>query len=175
MLNNKANRRAHIRHQCRKTTVLSCHRCLINTGVEKMNYIQIQIRALTTICLQVRVNDGIQTLLRIVVLIVYILIALNHIIRNIVILSVVITSVIVQIVIIPMQPQPPGQIGPPWPPHCVLPTVSFRFVRWREKKIKKSFNLVPPSVEGFAPLLNIFQLIVSKENKRTSEFPFKRE
>jgi len=25
------------RHQYRKTTVLSCHRCLINTGVEKMN------------------------------------------------------------------------------------------------------------------------------------------
>ncbi len=33
------SRRAHIRHQCRKTTVLSCHRCLINTGVEKMNNI----------------------------------------------------------------------------------------------------------------------------------------
>ncbi len=33
------NRRAHIRHQCRKTTVLRCHRCLINTGVEKMNSI----------------------------------------------------------------------------------------------------------------------------------------
>ncbi len=29
------NRTAHIRHQCRKTTVLSCHGCLINTGVEK--------------------------------------------------------------------------------------------------------------------------------------------
>jgi len=28
-----------VRHQCRITTVLSCHRCLINTGVEKMNYI----------------------------------------------------------------------------------------------------------------------------------------
>ncbi len=28
------NRTAHIRHLCRKTTVLSCHRCLINTGVE---------------------------------------------------------------------------------------------------------------------------------------------
>ncbi len=24
-----------IRHQCRKTTVLSCYRCLVNTGVEK--------------------------------------------------------------------------------------------------------------------------------------------
>jgi len=23
------------RHQCRKTIVLSCHRCVINTGVEK--------------------------------------------------------------------------------------------------------------------------------------------
>ncbi len=33
------NRTVHIRHQCRKTTVLGCHRCLINTGVEKMNYI----------------------------------------------------------------------------------------------------------------------------------------
>jgi len=32
-----------IRHQCRKTTVLSCHRCLINTGVEKMNFIKILI------------------------------------------------------------------------------------------------------------------------------------
>ncbi len=30
---------AHIRHQCRKTTVLSFHRCLIQTGVEKMNHI----------------------------------------------------------------------------------------------------------------------------------------
>ncbi len=28
-----------IRHQRRKTTVLSCHRCLIYTGVEKMNNI----------------------------------------------------------------------------------------------------------------------------------------
>jgi len=26
----------HIGHQCRKTTVISYHRCLINTGVEKM-------------------------------------------------------------------------------------------------------------------------------------------
>jgi hypothetical protein len=31
----KINKTAHIRHQCRKTAVLSCHRCLINTGVEK--------------------------------------------------------------------------------------------------------------------------------------------
>jgi hypothetical protein len=30
------NRTAHIRHLCRIKTVLSCHRCLINTGVEKM-------------------------------------------------------------------------------------------------------------------------------------------
>jgi hypothetical protein len=29
----------HIRHQCRKTTVLCCHRCLINPRVEKMNNI----------------------------------------------------------------------------------------------------------------------------------------
>jgi len=29
----------HVRHQFRKTTALSCHICLINTGVEKMNYI----------------------------------------------------------------------------------------------------------------------------------------
>ncbi len=34
---NANNRTACIRHQCRKTTVLSCHRCLLNTGVEKMN------------------------------------------------------------------------------------------------------------------------------------------
>jgi hypothetical protein len=33
------NRTAHIRHRCRKATVLSCHRCLINTGVVKMNNI----------------------------------------------------------------------------------------------------------------------------------------
>ncbi len=39
MRNAWPNRRAHIRHQCRKATVLSCHRCLINTGVEKMNNI----------------------------------------------------------------------------------------------------------------------------------------
>jgi len=29
----------HNRHQCKKTTVLSCQRCIINTGVEKMNNI----------------------------------------------------------------------------------------------------------------------------------------
>ncbi len=29
------NRTTHIRHQCRKTTVLTCHGCLFNTGVEK--------------------------------------------------------------------------------------------------------------------------------------------
>ncbi len=28
-----------IRHQCKKTTVLSCHRCLINASVEKLSYI----------------------------------------------------------------------------------------------------------------------------------------
>jgi hypothetical protein len=28
-----------IRQQCRKTAVLSCHRCLINTGIEKMSNI----------------------------------------------------------------------------------------------------------------------------------------
>ncbi len=38
-LKNSYNRRALIRHQCRKTTVLSCHRCLINTCIEKMNSI----------------------------------------------------------------------------------------------------------------------------------------
>jgi hypothetical protein len=30
------NRTAHIRHQCRKTTALNCHRCRVYTGVEKM-------------------------------------------------------------------------------------------------------------------------------------------
>jgi hypothetical protein len=34
-----SNRTERIRHQCRKTNVLSCHRCLINTGVEKMKNI----------------------------------------------------------------------------------------------------------------------------------------
>ncbi len=29
------NGTARIRHKCRKATVLSCNRCLINTGVEK--------------------------------------------------------------------------------------------------------------------------------------------
>ncbi len=38
-VNCSCNTRARIRCQCRKTTVLSCPRCLINTGVEKMNYI----------------------------------------------------------------------------------------------------------------------------------------
>ncbi len=30
------NRTACIRHQCRKTTVSRCHRCLINPGVKKL-------------------------------------------------------------------------------------------------------------------------------------------
>jgi hypothetical protein len=34
-------RTARIRHQYWKTMVLSCHRCLINSSVEKMNYIWI--------------------------------------------------------------------------------------------------------------------------------------
>ncbi len=44
--------------QCRKTSVLSCHRCLINTSVEKNEQ---NIRTLTTRCLYVRVDVGIQT------------------------------------------------------------------------------------------------------------------
>jgi hypothetical protein len=32
---------AHIGHQCRKTTVLRCHRCLIDPGNDKMNIIEI--------------------------------------------------------------------------------------------------------------------------------------
>jgi hypothetical protein len=40
-----------IRQLCRKTTVLSYRRCPINTGVEKMNSIQILIGVLTTRCL----------------------------------------------------------------------------------------------------------------------------
>jgi len=36
---NGLNRAEHIRHQFRKTTGLSCHGCLINIGVEKMNNI----------------------------------------------------------------------------------------------------------------------------------------
>jgi len=35
----KDNGTVHIRYLCRKTAVLSCHRCLINIGVEKMNCI----------------------------------------------------------------------------------------------------------------------------------------
>ncbi len=45
------NSTAFIRHQCRKTAVLNWHRCLINTGVEKMNSIWIWIRTLTPRCL----------------------------------------------------------------------------------------------------------------------------
>ena len=37
---NKSNGTACIRHQCRKTDVLSCHRFLINSGVEKMKKIK---------------------------------------------------------------------------------------------------------------------------------------
>jgi hypothetical protein len=33
------NGTVHNRHQCRETTVLGCHRCLINTGVENINNI----------------------------------------------------------------------------------------------------------------------------------------
>jgi len=35
VMSNWSNGRVHNRHRCRKTTVLGCHRCLINTGVEK--------------------------------------------------------------------------------------------------------------------------------------------
>ncbi len=42
------NRTEHIRQLCRQTIVLSCHRCLINTGVEKINNNQMYIRILTT-------------------------------------------------------------------------------------------------------------------------------
>ncbi len=31
-----SNRKGWIRHQCMKATVLNCHKCLINTGVEKI-------------------------------------------------------------------------------------------------------------------------------------------
>jgi len=51
-----------IRHQCKKIAVLSCHRFLINSGVENMNNISIWIRTFTTRCLQVRGNVGIQTI-----------------------------------------------------------------------------------------------------------------
>ncbi len=35
LLRNSFNRTVHIRHQCRKITVLSCHKCLINTRGKK--------------------------------------------------------------------------------------------------------------------------------------------
>ncbi len=38
---NLTQRTTYIRNQCSKTTDLSCHRCKINIGVEKMNYIKI--------------------------------------------------------------------------------------------------------------------------------------
>ncbi len=40
MSENQPNRSAHIRHQYMKTTVLSSHRCLINTGDPKMDHIE---------------------------------------------------------------------------------------------------------------------------------------
>ncbi len=54
------NRTVHFRHQCKKTTVLSCHICLINTGVEKCTFKY--IRVLTIRCLEVRVSVGIETI-----------------------------------------------------------------------------------------------------------------
>jgi len=56
-----ANRTVHIRHQFRKTTVLSCHRCLINTGAERVNNIKYRW-PLTTRFLKVRVNVGTKTI-----------------------------------------------------------------------------------------------------------------
>ncbi len=53
---------SHIRHLCRKTTVLSSHRYLINTTVEKMTNIKIWTRVLTTRCLWVKGNVGIPTI-----------------------------------------------------------------------------------------------------------------
>jgi hypothetical protein len=41
-----SNGTARVSDLCRKTTVLCCHRCLINTGVEKINNIQIYITVL---------------------------------------------------------------------------------------------------------------------------------
>ncbi len=53
---NLLDKATNIRHLCRKTTVLSCHRCQINTSAEKMNHIYIDIQILTTICLYVKRN-----------------------------------------------------------------------------------------------------------------------
>ncbi len=36
LFNKPVNKTPHYGHQCRRTNVLSCHRCLINIGVEKM-------------------------------------------------------------------------------------------------------------------------------------------
>jgi hypothetical protein len=60
ILNNKEdyfhfNRTEHIRHLCNKTTVLSYHRCLINSGVEITNNNEICIGILSNRCLLVRV------------------------------------------------------------------------------------------------------------------------
>ncbi len=44
----KLNRAAHIWHQCRKTSVLSCNRCLINNGVEKMNTFKYRLELWST-------------------------------------------------------------------------------------------------------------------------------
>jgi hypothetical protein len=40
-LKNVNNRTAHIRHQCRKTTVFGCQRCLINSGAKNELHLNI--------------------------------------------------------------------------------------------------------------------------------------
>ncbi len=42
----RSNGTVHNRPQCRKTTDLGCHRCLINIGVEKMNTFKYRLKLL---------------------------------------------------------------------------------------------------------------------------------
>jgi hypothetical protein len=56
------NRRAHIRHLCRKTLSKAATDCLINTGIEKMTNINVLTRILTARCLLVKGNFGISTI-----------------------------------------------------------------------------------------------------------------
>ncbi len=50
------SRRVHVRNFFRKTTALSCHRCLINTGVEEINNTWIVVRILPIRCLFVQMG-----------------------------------------------------------------------------------------------------------------------
>ncbi len=55
------NMTEYFRHQWRKTAVFSCNRCIIDTGIEKINNVSTQTVSFITRCLLVKVNFGIPT------------------------------------------------------------------------------------------------------------------